>query len=102
MASPDFQKLLSRDSDSENQKEWARCQEANFKDKITSIEVTATYRLLDILFTIVIATKGKHPDGKEFLFESYISFQLIDGRWYFVDPVPPKVGMGVQKKEVEK
>ena len=102
LTAPNIQKLLLQDSESETQEEWVRHQEKEIKDKINSLEATASYRLSDVLFTLSIVTKGKHPDGKEFSSESYASFQLFEGRWYLVEPVPPKAAMDIRRKERER
>ncbi len=102
LTAPNFQNLLLQDSECETREEWVRHQEKEIKDKINSLDATAGYRLSDILFTLSIVTKGKHPDGKEFSSEGYASFQLIEGQWYLVDPVPPKAAMDIRRKERER
>lgn len=73
-----------------NREKWIKHQDVDFKDKIISIQSVATYQLSDTVFTFETVTNGKRPNGKEFNLRGYTTFELIDGRWYLVEPLPPR------------
>jgi len=98
LTAPNFQELLLQNSGSETREEWVKHQEVDVKDRITSLDLTATHRISETVFTVAITTKGMHPNGAEFSSKGYASFELMDGKWHLVDPVPPGPSTGARKE----
>jgi len=88
VTAPEFQKMFLNSFGS--REAWIKHQAESFKDTITELERTASYRISDTLYTFATVTRGKRPGGKPFTVEGFATFELINDKWYLVEPVVPK------------
>lgn len=91
LTSPALQNIMLRDF--KTREGWIKWQASDFKDTITEMERKAVFRMSNTVYTFVIVTKGKRPresGGKDFEAGGFASFELLNGKWFLVDPVIPK------------
>ncbi len=88
VTAPEFQMMFLKSFG--NREAWIKHQAASFKDTITALERTSSYRISDTLYTFATVTRGKRPGGKPFTIEGFATFELINDKWYLVEPVIPK------------
>lgn len=88
ITAPEFQAIFLKSFG--NREAWIKHQGQSFKDTITELDRTASYRISDTLYTFATVTRGKRPGGKPFTIEGFATFELINDKWYLVEPVIPK------------
>lgn len=68
---------------------WIKNQSAKFKDTITEMVHHEMFKVSSNAITFAITTKGKRPSGETFAVNGWATFELIDGKWYLGESIPP-------------